>query len=83
MGFDKRETAKRYASQENDTIESIAERETAAGNEITWEELSRFNWGTADRDEVNELMRDELGCHKRDDVNNFVVAADDEPKANC
>lgn len=80
MGFDKRENAKPYALQEGDTLRTIAERETAAGNPLTWQELARFNWGTDDEAEVNAFLRDELGARRRDADNNFVLAADDEPR---
>ncbi len=80
MGFDKRENAKTYAPQDGDTLQAIATRETAAGNEITWQDIAKFNWGTDNEEEINEYLRDELGCHKRDDANNFVIASDDEPK---
>jgi hypothetical protein len=80
MGFDRRENAKKYTGQDGDTLQSIAERETAAGNEITWQDLARFNWGTIKESEINEFLRDELGTRKRDGANNFVISSDDEPK---
>lgn len=82
MSFDKRENAKTYTPQDGDTLQAIAERETAEGNEITWQEIAKFNWGTDDEDEVNEYMRDELGCHARDDANNFAISSDDEPRSD-
>ncbi|NBB84995.1 MAG: OmpA family protein [Bacteroidetes bacterium] len=78
MGFDGREHAKRYAPQEGDTLQAIAERETEAGNPLTWQDLARFNWGTDDEAEVNAFLRDELGARKRDADNNFVLSPDDE-----
>lgn len=80
MGFDKRKNAKRYQHQDGDTLKSIAERETSAGNAITWQDIAKFNWGTDDIDEINEYMRDELGCRLRDADNNFIISADDEPQ---
>ena len=80
MGFDNRQAAKEYAAQEGDTLESIAARETAAGNELTWQELALFYWGTARPDYVQELMRYELGCHRRGDANRFIISTDDERK---
>lgn len=80
MGFDKRENARPYVPQEGDTLRRIAEREAAAGNPVTWQELARFNWGTDDEAEVNAFLRDELGARRRDADNNFVLAADDEPR---
>jgi len=80
MGFDKRENARKYTPQEGDTLQTIAERETAAGNPLTWQEIAKFNWGTDDRDETNAFLRDELGCRLRDADNNFMISADDEPQ---
>ena len=82
MGFDRRENAKRYARQEGDTLQRIAERETTAGNPLTWEEIARFNWGTADAREVDACLRDELGCRKRDAANHYVISADDRPRSD-
>ena len=76
MSFDNRNNAKKYTPQDGDTLQAIAERETAEGNEITWQEIARFNWGTDNEDEVNEYLRDELGCYRRDDANNFVISSD-------
>jgi outer membrane protein OmpA-like peptidoglycan-associated protein len=80
MAFDKRENAKKYTPQEGDTLQAIAERESAAGNEIAWQEIAKFNWGADDPDEVNAYLRDELGCRKRDEEKNFVISVDDEPQ---
>ena len=79
MGFDTRDNAKSYIPQEGDTLQAIAERETAAGNPLSWQDLARFNWGTDDQDEINAFLRDELGARKRDADNNFVLSTDDEP----
>ena len=75
MGFDKRANAKAYALKDGDTLQKIAEREAAAGNKLTGQDIARFNWGTDKPDEVNRFLRDELGCYKRDDANGFVVSA--------
>ena len=80
MGFDKRKNAKKYTLRDGDTLQEIALRETEAGNKLTWQELAKFNWGTDKINEVNEFLRDELGCHVRDDVNNFVISGDLEPQ---
>jgi len=80
MGFDNRKHAKKYQPQDGDTLQSIAERETAVGNEISWQDIAKFNWGTDDQEEINEYLRDELGCRLRDTDNNFVISGDDEPQ---
>lgn len=80
MGFDRREHAKRYTRQEGDTLQRIAERETAAGNPVTWQELARFNWGVDDPREVDGCLRDELGCRERDAANHYVISTEDEPR---
>ena len=50
MSFDNRNNAKKYTPQDGDTLQAIAERETAEGNEVTWQEIAKFNWGTDDAD---------------------------------
>lgn len=82
MGFDTRDSATRYVPRDGDTLEAIAERETAAGNPITWQDLARYNWGTADPDAVNEHLRDELGARLRNAANDFVLSADDEARSD-
>lgn len=79
MGFDTRANAKKYQAQEGDTLAKIAERECAAGNNLTWQDIARFNWGTDDPKEINIFFRDELGARLRDADNNFVISADDTP----
>jgi outer membrane protein OmpA-like peptidoglycan-associated protein len=81
MGFDSREKATPYVPREGDTLQRIAERETAAGNPLTWEELARFNWGTVDPGEVDARLRDELGCRRRDAANHYVISSDDRPRS--
>ena len=76
MGFDKRSAAKKYQPREDDTLAIIAERETAAGNPVTEEELARFNFGTAEVDTVEEHLRDRLGARKRGADNRFVMTPD-------
>lgn len=82
MGFDSRANAKVYTRQEGDTLETIAERERASGANLTADDLARFNFGSTDPDTVNECLRDELGCRKRDANNNFVIAADDQGRSD-
>lgn len=80
MGFENRNKAKRYSRQEGDTLRAIAERETAAGNPMTWQELALFNFGTDDPHTLDEYLRDELGCRKRGSDNHFVIAEDDDAR---
>lgn len=82
MGFEKQESAKLYTAVDGDTLQVIAERETAAGNPITWQELAKYNWGTDDPATINELLRDELGARQRDSTNNFVISSNDTPKSD-
>lgn len=76
MGYDKREAAKEYTPADGDTLKSIAQRETEAGNPLTWQEIARFNWGTDDPGIADEFLRDEIGCYKRGEDNRFVMSSD-------
>ena len=80
MAFENRKKAKTYQLRDGDTLQSIAERETAEGNPVTWQKLARFNWGTDEPEEVNAFMRDKLGSRRRSESNDFVISADDEPR---
>jgi outer membrane protein OmpA-like peptidoglycan-associated protein/peptidoglycan hydrolase-like protein with peptidoglycan-binding domain len=82
MGFERRSAATKYQPQDGDTLEKIAERETAAGNALTAAEIARFNWGTADEDVIDEHLRDELGCYQRGEDNRFVISADAETRSD-
>ncbi len=79
MVFDNRQAAKAYVPQDGDTLQAIAERESATGNPLTWQELARYNWGTDDLDEIETHMRDQLGCRKRNAHNRFIISTDDQP----
>ncbi|MFQ5568049.1 MAG: peptidoglycan-binding protein [Rhodothermales bacterium] len=81
MGFDKHDTAKPYTPQDADTLHAIAERETAQGNPLTWQDIARYNWGTDDEATANEFLRDELGAYQRDADNNFIISTDVEPRS--
>ena len=80
MAFDKRDSAKIYRPQDGDDLDAIAERETASGNAITPDELARYNWGTSDPEQIDELLRDELGCRRRGADKRFVFASDDQAR---
>jgi len=72
--------ATEYTPQDGDTLQSIAERETANGNTLTAAEIALYNWGTDDPDIIEEFLRDELGCYRRGDDTRFVISADAEPR---
>jgi len=58
--------------------ESIDKLAKAAG--LTWKELSKFNWGTDVPDEINEHLRDVVGCTKKTkDGNNYMFDDSDQP----
>lgn len=58
-----------------ETIASIA-----ADAGIDWQQLARFNWGTNVPREINERLRDEVGCTKKTvDGRNYVLDDIDEP----
>ena len=78
MAFERKDRARVYVPIEGDTLRSIAERETAAGNPITWSELARYNWGTDDEVEIDAFLRDELGTRHRGPDNHMVLSPDDQ-----
>ena len=69
------------AIQDGDTLESIAARETAAGNPLTAGDIARFNWGTVDEAEVQAHLRDDCGARARGEDNRFILRGDDTPRA--
>ena len=77
-----RDKAKKIAPQDGDTLASIAEREAAAGNDISAEEISMFNWGTSEPERVQEFMRDELGARARGADNLYERRSDDEGRSD-
>ena len=76
MAFVSRNKAAKYTPQDDDTLASIAARESDAGNPITESELALYNFGSDDPDVVDEFLRDELGCHRRGGDKRFVISAD-------
>jgi len=67
--------AKEYKVQDGDTIKSLADN---AG--ITWQQLAKFNWGTDKPAEINQMLRNRLGCSKTTkDGRNYVFTSDDDP----
>lgn len=58
-----------------ETLASIAAQ---AG--IPWQELAKFNWGTDSPREINERLRDEVGCTKKTaDGRNYILDDTDTP----
>ena len=72
--------AKRAVIQERDTLEAIAARARADGNDISQEDISLFNWGTREPEHIQELMRDELGARQRTSPMGFLLSPDDDPR---
>ncbi len=61
--------------KKSDSIKSLA---TAAG--MTWQELSKFNWGTDVPNEINKHLRDDVGCTKKTkDGYNYMFDDSDDP----
>lgn len=81
MGFDSRQVAKVVTPRSGDTLEDIAAREQAAGNDVTAEQIAKFNFGTDRADEINEFLRDELGARHRDARKNFTLSPDDRGRS--
>lgn len=49
---------------ENDTLAAIVAREPHVAEGITWQEVALFNWGTDEPAEVNEALRQTIGCEQ-------------------
>lgn len=77
MGFDNRESAKKYVRRDGDTLETIAQRESQGEPKLTGQDIAKFNFGTDDPDTVDEFLRDELGTVRRDASNHFIISAND------
>ncbi len=57
-----------------ESLESLAGR---CG--ITWQRLAEFNWGTSSPPEINEHLRDDVGCTQRTPGGNYRFADADNP----
>lgn len=58
-----------------ETIDSLAQQ-----NNLTWQQLAMFNWDTNVPKEINEHLRDKVGCtHKTADGNNYMFNDADDP----
>ena len=61
--------------KKGESLKSLAQ---AAG--LTWQELARFNFGTEEPREINEHLRDDVGCTKLTrDGHNYMFDDSDEP----
>lgn len=61
--------------QTGETLDSVAR-----GAGLTWQELARFNWGTSVPKQINDHLRDEVGCTKKtQDGHNYIFTSDDDP----
>ena len=81
MAFKSWQGSRSYRPADGDTLTAIAEREAAAGNPISAEDIARFNWGTEDPEEIQTLMRDELGARSRDGDRGYVLSGDDSARS--
>ncbi len=60
--FAKASEAVEVKPADNDTLATIVAREPHAAEGITWQEVALFNWGTDAPAEVNEALRQTIGC---------------------
>lgn len=56
------------------TLESITE-----ARELTADQLTHFNWGTTDAEEIQGHLFTDIGCSLRDDSGSFILSSGDEP----
>jgi hypothetical protein len=65
----------KHKVQTGETLDSLAK-----DNGITWHELAFFNWGTSVPRQINEHLRDSVGCSKKTaDGQNYLFDSEDEP----
>lgn len=58
-----------------ETLDSLAR-----ANNLTWQKLSEFNWGTSVPNEINQFLRTHVGCtRKTRDGNNYMFDSSDTP----
>lgn len=79
MAYIKIDNAKTYQPQDGDTLESIAQAQNSAGNPITSQDIAQYNWGTIDKDEIENFMRDEMATRMRTENNSFAFSNADQP----
>ena len=51
----------------------------AAANGLTKDDLAKFNFGTADPAQVNQHLRDDVGCTRQDARGDFIFDDNDDP----
>ncbi len=76
MAFKPHSSARTADIRRGDTLEEIASREREQGNDITADDIARFNWGAEEPEHIQELMRDELGATERRAPHEFVLSPD-------
>jgi len=55
-------------------------KKLAEGAGLTWKQLTQFNWGTDDPQEINNHLRDDVGCtRKTADGYNYLFGDTDDP----
>ncbi len=75
MGVKRIVKAEEYKVKDNDSLESIAKK-----NNIQWQDLAMFNFGTDNPDEINIHLRNTVGCLKKTkDGKNYIFTKDDDP----
>lgn len=64
MAYQSQKRSKVAQIEPDDTLATIAEHERAEGNDITAEDIARFNWGTEDPEQIQELPSTSI-CARR------------------
>jgi hypothetical protein len=65
--FKKRADATEYTPVAGDKFEEIVKTKCEAADQITWEEVALYNWGTKETNEVARALVELLGVRKWDD----------------
>ena len=78
MAIDSRNKAKTHKVQDGDSLKKLAK-----ANDLTWQELALFNWGTEVPEEINAYLYFEVGCRKPrgekafSDTGNYIFSSND------
>ncbi len=72
--FDHRDKAEEHKVHTGESLVSLAD-----ANDITWQQLCEFNWGTRIPEQINDHLAEDVGCTRTDGAGNYLFSDDDGP----